>query len=59
MAKVKKISDNEYLYNCECGKSILLESDEKVEKLSKCFECQNKIELLYPGLELFKKEPSV
>jgi len=31
-----------YKYKCICGKTILLETDEKPKKLIKCFDCQNK-----------------
>jgi len=40
MAKVKKISDNQYTYYCLCGKSILLESNVPLKRLVKCFDCQ-------------------
>jgi len=39
MAKIKKISDNQYTYNCLCGESILLETEEPLERLVKCFDC--------------------
>jgi len=40
--KVEKISDNEYKYDCQCGKTIILVSDVKPDKLIKCFECIKK-----------------
>jgi len=46
MPKVKKISDNEIHYNCECGKPIKFFTDPtdlKVTKVSKCFDCQHVI----------------
>ena len=51
MAKVEKIADNQYKYNCICGKSVILETTEKVNRLVKCFNCltpfsENNIDLL-------------
>lgn len=50
MAKVKKISDNQYTYNCLCRKSILLKSNVPLKRLVKCFDCQTGI---ITGEELF------
>jgi len=46
MAKVKKIKENQYEYICGCGKIVILETDLPLDKLSKCWNCQKKIDEL-------------
>jgi hypothetical protein len=44
MPKIKKIAPFTYIYKCECGKKITLFTDEKPKRLTKCFDCLNKME---------------
>ena len=30
-------------YDCKCGTHVVLETDVKPEKLTKCFKCQNEV----------------
>jgi len=30
----------EYKYTCDCGAEVILESDIKMQRLCKCFDCQ-------------------
>ena len=50
MPKVEEIAKFVYRYKCECGKTITLHTDEKPNRLVKCFDCISK------GRDLKKEE---
>jgi predicted SprT family Zn-dependent metalloprotease len=43
MPKIEKIGTNKYRYQCTCGQMVILESDVPPKRLSKCWECCEKL----------------
>jgi hypothetical protein len=43
MPKIEKLGPNRYRYQCSCGRVVVLESDVPPKRLSKCWECCDKL----------------